>query len=126
MIEVGYSVCGKEEESSLHILCCCDFAKRCWQYFGLGWFFGNVSSVKEWLEVLFSRIDRSKWPQIATICWAIWKNRNELIWNGKTMPAHMVVASALKLFQAWTQVKLKEILNQKVRLIASALVNGRN
>lgn len=52
--DVVCPVYDKEEESALHILCTCDFAKSRWQFSELGWWFENAGNIKEWLGILFT------------------------------------------------------------------------
>lgn len=53
-----YPVCNTEEETIIHALVTCDFAKEVWSGSGLGWYHGNTSKFTERLEVIFTQLHK--------------------------------------------------------------------
>ncbi|KAH9661644.1 rnase h domain-containing protein [Citrus sinensis] len=70
------------EESVLHALIECSFAKSCWFSSPVG-FVGCCASFLGWLEHIFTRCSREDCNIAMMICWRIWIHRNDIIWNDK-------------------------------------------
>ncbi|KAK4415505.1 hypothetical protein Salat_2657900 [Sesamum alatum] len=50
--------------------------------------------VESWFRGLRNRGDRHDFEFAARICWALWYNRNQEIFEGNGMPAHEIVENA--------------------------------
>lgn len=74
-------VCNGEEETTLHALVKCPFASQCWGDKGLLWVGTRLEGFADWLDKVLriSRID--EYAEIVTLCWSIWKARNNVVWN---------------------------------------------
>lgn len=55
---------------------------------------GDYTNFTEWLSVAFQRYTREGIKRIGMICWSIWNNRNEIVWNQKGMEFTEVVELA--------------------------------
>ena len=95
--------CGRQVETTLHMLCFCSRGTEVWRECKLA----LPCIVKEsWSFVdTFSRLWTS-WeaqPELlerwVTICWGIWKSRNEVRHGGKRRPGPVIVRSSLKLLE---------------------------
>lgn len=70
-------VCNVAEETIIHARVTCPFANQCWQRvipdvqqeFGRGF--------EGWLEKVMNSINKDRRAGVFTVCWAIWKARNE-------------------------------------------------
>lgn len=62
----------------------------------------------EWFEYILEH-HRSKAELIGTVCWSIWKSRNEVVWNGNTMRAGTVVNIASAYLTQWQKVQVMGI-----------------
>lgn len=69
------------QETILHSLVMCSFAENCWSKAALPVITGNFYSFAEWLELVFSQSSMDTSVISAMLCWMIWKNRNDLVWN---------------------------------------------
>lgn len=45
--------------------------------------------------------DNDKRALVATICWSLWKERNEVVWNKKYSRAYVVIAKAKQYLEHW-------------------------
>ena len=95
--------CGRQVETTMHMLCFCSRGTEVWRACKLA----LPCIVKEsWSFVdTFSRL-RTSWeaqPELlerwVTICWGIWKSRNEVRHGGKRRPGPVIVRSSLKLLE---------------------------
>uniref|UniRef100_A0A803QGE0 Reverse transcriptase domain-containing protein n=1 Tax=Cannabis sativa TaxID=3483 RepID=A0A803QGE0_CANSA len=100
--------CLVSSETISHCLLNCDFAAGCWSRLGLGFDTRVWDSFKEWLQDLMGRVDEIKVAQAGTLCWAIWKARNELVWDQKNRYVEDVVQFALRSLDQWRKAQLNE------------------
>lgn len=83
------SICGEENESIEHILFRCSWAKKVWEECDLEfWIFGHpIVSADKWMEdILHGGLAKEtndvQVGFIFQVCWAIWKGRNNYVFNG--------------------------------------------
>ena len=74
-------MCHGGAESVFRILTSCPFAKVCWSLSHVGVYAGQSSAFLEWLEAMFSKGDMGARSEIAMMCWALWANKNSVVWN---------------------------------------------
>lgn len=101
-------LCGFEGESVNHLLFSCHLARKCWALSNIPSPYNgfSVSSVYTNMSYLLSlKIDRRvenetmrSWPWIL---WYLWKNRNCLMFEGKTFEAEEIVAKAREEADDW-------------------------
>lgn len=63
--------CNQASESTLHVLCYCDFARNMWHYSSLGWTADNNENVKDWLALFMKDVVQERWRLIAAVCWSV-------------------------------------------------------
>lgn len=76
-VEATCCLCHETQESDVHVLWDCSYAKACWHSVALAW---EIFSPTEITEIVFAVFQQSSLQQCETfvmICWAIWKQRNE-------------------------------------------------
>ncbi|XP_017245371.1 uncharacterized protein LOC108217030 [Daucus carota subsp. sativus] len=86
-------VCANGEESIVHALVTCPFAAQCWKTLRPDIHLDGVTDFTEWLD--------SATNASITLCWAIWRARNDLVWNLKTTSVYRVVAAAKQYLSQW-------------------------
>lgn len=76
-------VCHGDEETILHVLVTCPFAACCWNKLvpEVQQHPGGIFAV--WLSHVFNQIDKDRRAEVATLCWALWRARNERVWDNK-------------------------------------------
>lgn len=76
-------VCAGGEETILHALVTCPVAMQCWQIVIPEVGRGEVNNFGEWLSQIMEACSNVKLAEVAALCWAIWRARNEKVWNQK-------------------------------------------
>ncbi|KAL8100447.1 hypothetical protein AgCh_032636 [Apium graveolens] len=95
-------VCHEDNESILHSLVHCSYARLCWSLTNVDTQVGLCSDFKSWLEIVMSVADAKKQVEISTICWALWRNRNDLVWNQRHASVYKTVAAAKQYLSQWS------------------------
>lgn len=98
------SVCNAYNESVIHILVDCGFAKSCWIASPVG-YIGQTSSFLEWLGLIFSRCSKEDCDLAAMICWKIWAHRNDKVWNNRSGRVYQILNSAGHLLYQWQSLR---------------------
>ncbi|KAH9782340.1 putative reverse transcriptase/RNA-dependent DNA polymerase [Citrus sinensis] len=91
-------------ETVFHVLVTCPFAKACWISSVLG-FNGSCVSFVHWLEDLFSCRNIDDCSLSAMVCWGLWLNRNNKVWNDVKGRVQNVVNSAGQNLFLWQQAR---------------------
>ncbi|KAM6582630.1 hypothetical protein CsatB_009632 [Cannabis sativa] len=88
-------ICKSEPESIPHALISCVFAQSCWQYAHPSLNNADNTTVGTLLynNFLVTNIDTR--CRISMLCWAIWKARNNLVWDKKPSTPQQVASLAL-------------------------------
>uniref|UniRef100_A0A803NLW4 RNase H type-1 domain-containing protein n=1 Tax=Cannabis sativa TaxID=3483 RepID=A0A803NLW4_CANSA len=76
-------VCELEEETILHCLFTCHHVHLCWDRVGIGTQIPVNHNFLSWMALLFEKLEVEMKAMVATLCWAIWNARNELVWKRK-------------------------------------------
>ncbi|XP_074327679.1 uncharacterized protein LOC141665589 [Apium graveolens] len=109
-------MCHGEEETILHALVTCPRAVQIWN---------TVLSTSDiyqetredffsWVQGIFESTSHDMRAKVATLCWGIWKARNEKVWNNKISSVNGVLSSAVSYLTQWksTQSRFFEALPQ--------------
>ncbi|XP_060965665.1 uncharacterized protein LOC115720502 [Cannabis sativa] len=94
-----------EDETVEHVLDDCSFSRQCWQHFNSSLSGSAGALFSDWFLSMASNFSSSSLGSVVVICWALWKARNELVWNNKQPLANVVVQSALAYFDQWKSAK---------------------
>lgn len=89
-------VCNKKPESIFHALLQCKVATTCWKIFKRGIRTGEHMKFAEWLELNLIDQSRESKAKIVTLCWSIWRSRNDLVWSKRRWPILRIVEKAWK------------------------------
>ncbi|KAM6561787.1 hypothetical protein CsatA_031026 [Cannabis sativa] len=95
----------EEEESVLHCLVTCRVVKLCWNQVGIGTVVTPGSGFLDWCWGVFQHATSDQLCLMATICWAVWGARNDLVWNGKAVHPDNVVEFAKKYLDQWKNAR---------------------
>ena len=96
-------LCGQEQETVCHLLWTCEHAKEAWKNSKFALLF-EILSHWSFLDVIenLQRCDHywlGQLEQVITVCWGIWKNRNELRMGGKGKAGRTMVRNAIHLVE---------------------------
>ncbi|XP_043814095.1 uncharacterized protein LOC110619045 [Manihot esculenta] len=97
-------LCHEAPETILHILVQCPFARSCWLSSPLGWPAFSAPSLREWFSLAFLTASAENASLILMICWALWHNRNNVVWKAQGRTASGVFFMALNFLQQWRGV----------------------
>lgn len=62
----------------------------------------DYSFVQWWQQVLEEVCDKEKRAEVATVCWSLWKARNEFVWNKNYTRLNVVIAKAKQFLLQWS------------------------
>ncbi|KAL8103095.1 hypothetical protein AgCh_027577 [Apium graveolens] len=74
-------ICNVHNETTLHSLVLCTFAASTWSRLNLPLLNGEYNLFPEWLQLAFDQQRMEDVHIIVMVCWMLWKNRNDLVWN---------------------------------------------
>ena len=114
-------VCDNGVESIFHALVGCDVAARCWNIFGPTIDTQVGLNFRPWLEKSIVGQPSEKKAKVITLCWSIWRARNDLVWNNKRWSALRTVAKVWEYLSQW---KVAQDRNFKVPLQSSLAGDG--
>ncbi|KAL6503124.1 hypothetical protein OROHE_023753 [Orobanche hederae] len=104
-VSVWCPVCNEQPETTLHILVQCPFANSCLNSENRSVNTGIFSSFADWLQSLLEQQNRRLALIMVMICWTLWKSRNDLIWNQRSLEMSEVVESAKANLIQWQSVQ---------------------
>lgn len=61
----------------------------------------------EWLDAVFAEYNNSEAREKVMICWALWRARDELIWNQKGGEVTEVITSGISVLNNWISAQDK-------------------
>ena len=109
-------ICSAANESVYHCLVDCVFANSCWLLSSLGTG-GSCTSFFDWIEQTFIKCSKEECNLVVMVCWKLWLNRNDKVWNGHNGRAKSLVNAAGHYLFQWQEAKRKNfIIIEKVQL----------
>ncbi|CAN1332541.1 Putative ribonuclease H protein At1g65750 [Linum perenne] len=103
-------ICSQALEHSWHLFLRCPFASRCWDNAGLTILIEecmqDAESMRDWLFKLVSGEDNGKIAQVIAIMGAIWRERNNRVWNDLSSEPFAVVREGLEGLHNWERAKV--------------------
>lgn len=98
-------VCRQGVETTTHILLQCPFAASCWMIYHST----PVNSVRwefsEWFERCLLSHSMDGKANMVMLCWAIWRSRNDAVWNQKFSTPTRVVANTKEYLSQWKKTQ---------------------
>ncbi|XP_074343130.1 uncharacterized protein LOC141680956 [Apium graveolens] len=93
-IEALCPVCHVDSKTILHILVTCEFAQHCWDILGIDIQRFKLTDFIDWLTEVLSTCNLKKQVECITLCWALWRAQNDLVWNQRSSTVNKTVAAA--------------------------------
>lgn len=90
-VQTTYPLCGEGPETIVHILVSCSFATQCWGMLNSGLHHDGMD-FSGWLSDVLKNSNRDHRAEVVTLCWMIWRARNDWVWNKKHSTMNKVVA----------------------------------
>lgn len=78
-VQVWCPVCQEGIETVMHSLVSCPRANQCWWTINLGTSSNQHTDFKVWIEEVLNVGSENSKAEVVTLCWAIWRARNDLI-----------------------------------------------
>ncbi|XP_019159671.1 PREDICTED: uncharacterized protein LOC109156272 [Ipomoea nil] len=103
-------MCGRANESSIHLFANCDFAHACWNHLNAEWIMCYADSVAIWIEEMWTVLPVKMLEQVVMVTWAIWEARNALVWQQKNSNSRAIVQAALIYARNWKEAREKDDL----------------
>lgn len=101
-VENTCPVCNEEIETIFHSLVQCRAAALCWKVHNAEIPTNVTMDFSVWLERNLSAKSVQNNARIVTLCWSIWRARNDLVWNNKRWNPMRIVAKAWEYLTQWT------------------------
>ncbi|XP_024035529.1 uncharacterized protein LOC127899286 [Citrus sinensis] len=103
-------ICNAADESIVHCLVNCSFAKSCWLLSPIG-YEGGCVYFGDWLERVFARCSSDDCDLAAMICWSLWLNRNSKVWQNKNGRLLSVLNLAGQVLFQWRFVRKLQLFD---------------
>ncbi|KAF4379751.1 hypothetical protein F8388_023768 [Cannabis sativa] len=100
-IDTSCPLCSAAPETALHLLVRCSFAKSCWQQTCVPIVAPAAMTFGSWFEEGFSRWSDVVCVEAAMTLWALWKVRNEVVWNSVSPSFDEVIHMAKVNYSDW-------------------------
>ncbi|KAL3812661.1 hypothetical protein ACJIZ3_013929 [Penstemon smallii] len=87
--------CGNGDETIVHCLSTCSYARQIWALSNLPYSSYSNSSFdsESWFNQVRSRLDNSDFGFFASLCWWIWYSRNKFMWEANDIQPLILVNS---------------------------------
>ncbi|XP_074346940.1 uncharacterized protein LOC141685753 [Apium graveolens] len=99
-------VCNVEEETIFHVLVSCPFAFQCWSNRGTVCQSSSGMEFNVWLDRMFHMNNKEDHGEIVSLCWGIWKARNNVVWNQNKSEVNFVVYSTREYLAEWKSAQV--------------------
>lgn len=98
-------LCGEDYETAAHLFANCTYAKACWHVLNDDWTLEGAISIQTWIANLWSSVPIEMRVKMVTICWAIWEERNNMVWNAQCRDPMTTVLHALQFLSSWKHAR---------------------
>ncbi|XP_074378356.1 uncharacterized protein LOC141719891 [Apium graveolens] len=95
------SICNSDDESVIHSLVTCSFVKECHQLTLITQVAGDFHNFPDRLQLVFDQNNKQEICNKVTVCWFLWKNRNDVVWKQRGSGASDIVYAALSFLNQW-------------------------
>ncbi|KAL0349719.1 UNVERIFIED_CONTAM: hypothetical protein Sradi_4121100 [Sesamum radiatum] len=112
------ALCGLEEETTMHVLLRCTFARQVCVLTLLPW--GTISiaanSTKEWIWSTYGLLDQLRGDPFLSMCWGLWQHRNKVVMEVTHKEATQLVIRTLpyqeEYVSALNAVRFKRVISE--------------
>ena len=102
--------CQEAEEFIIHSLVQCQYAKRCSSILLPGTQLVETRDFHSWMVTMFDMVDRSKFAEIVSLCWSLWRARNDLVWSQKHTRIYRTIAAARQYLAQWITTQSRHFI----------------
>ncbi|KAL3830578.1 hypothetical protein ACJIZ3_019380 [Penstemon smallii] len=87
--------CGCEEETTIHCLYSCTYARQIWALSELPYssYSSDSSDIESWFNQVRKNLDSKDFGFFSSLCWWIWFSRNKLMWEDRDTQPQILVNS---------------------------------
>ncbi|CAN1844080.1 Putative ribonuclease H protein At1g65750 [Linum perenne] len=94
-VPVNCGLCDGDEEEEVHLFITCEVAEECWREVDL-WadvlmVWGEEGSLERWVWRVLNTWEEDRITRWAAVLWALWRERNQRVWNSESMVARRIV-----------------------------------
>ncbi|CAN1292582.1 hypothetical protein LINPERPRIM_LOCUS21643 [Linum perenne] len=111
VMEDRCGLCNAEGEDVTHLFLTCEVAKRCWGVAGGADVLEGADGEGEdwgwWCMRIIRTKSQEEVRRMAMVVWGLWKERNERVWNQKSMTEEMVIKMATDAVEEWREVVMR-------------------
>ncbi|KAF4378896.1 hypothetical protein G4B88_008366 [Cannabis sativa] len=97
--------CSAAPETALHVLVRCNFAKLCWQQAKVPIVAPSAMLFRSWFEEGLSKWNEVESIEAAMTLWALWKVRNDVVWNSISPSSEEVIHVAKMNYSDWCKAQ---------------------
>uniref|UniRef100_A0A803P2Y2 Reverse transcriptase domain-containing protein n=1 Tax=Cannabis sativa TaxID=3483 RepID=A0A803P2Y2_CANSA len=97
--------CSAAPETALHVLVRCNFAKLCWQQAKVPTVAPAAMFFRSWFEEGLSKWNEVESIEAAMTLWALWKVRNDVVWNSISPTSEEVIHVAKMNYSDWCKAQ---------------------
>ncbi|KAL6517616.1 hypothetical protein OROMI_033317 [Orobanche minor] len=119
-------MCHSNDETLWHLFVQCDFAVSCWNLGGfrntLEKLAVEVNSCGELFKRMVSELELKRGAEFAVLGWRIWKERNEICWEGRRSTAAKAVYEAAGILHEWHRPRAGYVEFQDITITGYGLV----
>lgn len=99
------SLCGLENETAVHVFANCVFAHSCWSVLNPDWVMSDMESILNWAQNMWTNLSKQEIEKVVVICWALWENRNNMLWHQQIRDPNTLVSHALLFLDSWRKAQ---------------------
>lgn len=103
MGDICCPVCHSAKESVQHVVYDYPFTKEVWMRAGLVHLLEAYSSFGIWLRNILLSSHKEVLSRVAVLCWALWRNRNSVVWEGKSSTPCQLLVSHITYLKKWEE-----------------------
>ncbi|CAN1800986.1 Putative ribonuclease H protein At1g65750 [Linum perenne] len=111
-VPANCGLCDRFEEEEEHLFVTCDVAMDCWRSAELGeeirQLWEEEGSLERWVWRVLNTWEDGKISKWAAVLWALWRERNQRVWNSESSVSTRIVDVGVQLVQEWRDVRKKE------------------
>ncbi|XP_019161012.1 PREDICTED: uncharacterized protein LOC109157617 [Ipomoea nil] len=99
-------MCNGEFETSWHLFVDCKISKELWRAVDFNFITSSTCSFTHWFTINMPHLSLTHLGLFITICWEIWRQRNDKIWNNKNiLPAIATLNKARTFLDDWKMAR---------------------
>lgn len=103
--------CNHHTENTVHLFCFCPIMQQVLMLSGLSLPLHDGLSFKDWLLHAALQLKAWMFDKLLVLIWSVWKNQNDLLWQGKSQNAQSIMLEATTWLQEYQRVHKPEKLS---------------